>query len=362
MSHDRDIQSSLLHDGGASSEAPPFVLPTRYSKRTAATVCAFRDAQNKPAVAVFNGTSYAHIDNLQDDVIALVDSTGAKVVEYSYDAWGRIMRRAGAMANTPGSPNPFRCRGYVYDEEIGLYYLCSRYYFPVQCRFIISNNKQDEASGHFAYNLFCYCANNPIQYSDPSGYDLWDTFTDALYETWVAPWVNRYEEMCAAPNAYTISNYLTGGLVDNIKGAVVPDKPLSLDHWLDSFATVSIGYSFYSGIRINIPQKIPADPVEKALKQLSQTNLRPGQTVLSRSRVLSITNNFDPQLAQSYVYTSNGVRYLVEGHHTTVASVILDKGTCMNMGIATNQIPSAQNIYWWRKWWEIWKKTIKIIP
>ena len=32
--------------------------------------------------------------------------------------------------------SPFRYRGYVYDEETGLYYLRSRYYNPVWGRFV----------------------------------------------------------------------------------------------------------------------------------------------------------------------------------------------------------------------------------
>ena len=52
---------------------------------------------------------------------------------------------------------------------------------------------------------------------------------------------------------------------------------------------------------------------------------------------------------------------MVDGHHTTVASVILEKSTCMNMGCATNQLPSAMNVYWARKWFEIGKKVIELI-
>ena len=70
----------------------------------------FYDAQNKPAVVVFNGTAYAYLYNLQGDVIGLVDTNGSKVVEYRYDAWGRIMSRTGAMTNTLGLLNPFRYR------------------------------------------------------------------------------------------------------------------------------------------------------------------------------------------------------------------------------------------------------------
>ncbi|MEA4933535.1 MAG: RHS repeat-associated core domain-containing protein [Lawsonibacter sp.] len=40
------------------------------------------------------------------------------------------------MANTLGKDNPFRYRGYVWDEETGLYYLRSRYYDPSWGRFV----------------------------------------------------------------------------------------------------------------------------------------------------------------------------------------------------------------------------------
>ena len=87
-------------------------------------------------MVTFNGTAYAYLYNLQGDVIALIDSNGKKVVEYKYDAWGRILSKTGTMASTLGTLNPFRYRGYVYDEETGLYYLRSRYYNPEWDRFV----------------------------------------------------------------------------------------------------------------------------------------------------------------------------------------------------------------------------------
>ena len=54
---------------------------------------------------------------LQGDVIALIDSNGKKGVEYKHDAWGRVLSKTGTMASTLGTLNPFRYRGYVYDEE-----------------------------------------------------------------------------------------------------------------------------------------------------------------------------------------------------------------------------------------------------
>lgn len=45
------------------------------------------------------------------------------MVEYKYDAWGKLLQTAGTLASTLGKLNPLRYRGYVYDEESGLYYL-----------------------------------------------------------------------------------------------------------------------------------------------------------------------------------------------------------------------------------------------
>ena len=66
--------------------------------------------------------------------------------------------------------NPFRYRGYYYDTETGLYYLNSRYYDPSIGRFInaddISYIQPTDING---LNLYAYCGNNPVMYTDPNG-------------------------------------------------------------------------------------------------------------------------------------------------------------------------------------------------
>lgn len=103
------------------------------------------------------------------------------------------------------------------------------------------------------------------------------------------------------------------------------------------------------------------DPVKGALQQLNTTNIRPGQTTISRSRVIEIAQNYNTIKAQSSVYSSGGTKYLVDGHHTLVARTMLGKGSGPNMGFPTNQMPSATNIYWSKYWYEFWKTAIKII-
>ena len=96
----------------------------------------FYDAQNRPAVVVYNGTAYAYVKNLQGDIVAILDENGNTVVSYGYDAWGAPLWCTGELAETLGKVQPFRYRGYVFDEETGFYYVSSRYYDPEIGRFI----------------------------------------------------------------------------------------------------------------------------------------------------------------------------------------------------------------------------------
>ena len=71
-----------------------------------------------------------------------------------------------------GEMNPFRYRSYVYDEETGLYYLQSRYYDPQTGRFLNAddiNNLEITSLELLGGNLFAYCNNNPLIFSDIDG-------------------------------------------------------------------------------------------------------------------------------------------------------------------------------------------------
>ena len=47
----------------------------------------------------------------------IVDAAGSAVVEYGYDAWGKVLCTKGSKAEGVGKDNLFRYRGYAYDEE-----------------------------------------------------------------------------------------------------------------------------------------------------------------------------------------------------------------------------------------------------
>ena len=62
----------------------------------------FYDAQNRPAVVVYNGTAYAYVKSLQGDIVAILDENGNTVVSYGYDAWGAPLWCTGELAETLG--------------------------------------------------------------------------------------------------------------------------------------------------------------------------------------------------------------------------------------------------------------------
>lgn len=129
------------------------------------------------------GNNYLFKKNLQGDIIEIWGTADGssrsdfrKLVTYTYDAWGNITSMVDTTDNwyRVGTANPFRYRGYYYDNESGLYYLQSRYYDPVTGRWLnpepnVYYGLFDEAAKLLKVNTFAYCANSPTNYKDETG-------------------------------------------------------------------------------------------------------------------------------------------------------------------------------------------------
>ncbi|WP_152453850.1 RHS repeat-associated core domain-containing protein [Microbulbifer sp. THAF38] len=146
-------------------------------------------------------TQYLHKD-LQGSLDVITDSTGqvAKDTDgnklvYSFDAWGKRRNAlswkqiAGAPANTVsalsvGAFNHLSSnRGYTGHEmldEVGLIHMNGRVYDPTLARFVSADPMIDGVTSVQGYNRYAYVHNNPLTYTDPSGYSSWNKYRDAF--------------------------------------------------------------------------------------------------------------------------------------------------------------------------------------
>ena len=110
--------------------------------------------------------------------MAVYNASGTEVMKITYDAWGNFTDTVNNSSSVPTTEQlqalaiPFRYRGYMYDQETGFYYLNSRYYDPAMHKFLNADSISflGANSDLIGYNLYAYCSNNPVMYSDPSGH------------------------------------------------------------------------------------------------------------------------------------------------------------------------------------------------
>ncbi len=75
--------------------------------------------------------------------------------------------------------------GGIYDASTGLYYLNARYYDPADKRFLTEDTYRGSENDPNTLHLYAYCANNPVNYVDPSGH-FWETVIDVASIGWSA--------------------------------------------------------------------------------------------------------------------------------------------------------------------------------
>ena len=109
---------------------------------------------------------YYHQDE-QLSTALITDAIGNIQNYYQYDAFGWELEK------TEYTSNRIRYTGQQYDVQTEQYYLRARYYNPFIGRFL-----QEDAYLGDGLNLYMYCANNPVMYYDPSGYEYIDKLFD----------------------------------------------------------------------------------------------------------------------------------------------------------------------------------------
>jgi RHS repeat-associated protein len=136
----------------------------------------------------YNNDVYVYEKDIFNNVIALhkVGASSNPVAKYSYDAYGNTkVLNSNGTENTSstfiGNINPFRYRSYYFDNETGFYYCQSRYYVPCLRRWLTMDDLSYlDSKSIYGLNLYAYCNNNPIMYSDDGGHFAFSSFAIAL--------------------------------------------------------------------------------------------------------------------------------------------------------------------------------------
>lgn len=132
----------------------------------------FYDDKGNVFAMKYQNEMYFYRKNLFGDILGILDSHGTELVKYEYNSWGKLLNLTDYSSNGLGRRNPFRFKGYYYDEELGMYYLNSRYYDPETGRFVNADDVSligKVPSKLTDKNLYVYCDNNSIIRIDSEG-------------------------------------------------------------------------------------------------------------------------------------------------------------------------------------------------
>ena len=114
---------------------------------------------------------YLYNKDIQGGTSSLVKEDGSADATYQYTDFGETTIHGDDQAK-----NEVCYTGGIYDQSTGLYYLNARYYNPEDGRFMTEDSYRGEIMNPEIGHLYVYCANNPVNYVDPSGH-----FAAAMY-------------------------------------------------------------------------------------------------------------------------------------------------------------------------------------
>lgn len=126
-----------------------------------------------------NDTRFFHTDHL-GSIAVVTNETGAVVARFSYDPFGNRTTVSGDATVTHHG-----FTGHELMEEVGLINMNGRIYDPALARFMSADpNIQAPGNGQ-NFNRYSYVFNNPLSYTDPTGY--W-SLIGSLQSAWKSVW------------------------------------------------------------------------------------------------------------------------------------------------------------------------------
>jgi RHS repeat-associated protein len=119
---------------------------------------------------------YVYTDHIGS--ILTVTDGNSNTYNQSFDAWGNYRNSDGTYSGNPPSGNPsWLYRGFTGHEHLAQMQLINangRLYDPLINSMLSADNNINDPANTQSYNRYSYCLNNPLKYSDPSGFTVTD--------------------------------------------------------------------------------------------------------------------------------------------------------------------------------------------
>lgn len=178
---------------------------THYIRAGGAVIATF----TTHSVGAKKSLQYLHRDHLGSTVMVTND-TGGIIAKYSFDAWGK-RRNADWSAILTDTTGLNADRGFTGHEHYDLFDLVDmngRIYDPVIGRFISPDPYIQDITNLQSLNRYSYVMNNPLSYTDPSGYFFKSLFKGIgnIFKAIASNW----RELVVAAVAITVA-IATGG-------------------------------------------------------------------------------------------------------------------------------------------------------
>ena len=187
-----------------------------------------------------NDILYLHKDN-QGSTISITDKDGKVVQQFIYDPWGKQYSVSTSSLFSTYS-NPGDSKGYTGHKMINdfdVIHMGGRTYNPILGRFMQADPFIQAPSNLQNYNRYSYVLNNPMSYTDPSGYffkaigkfvkKYWRVivaavvtyFTAGAASGWAASWGFAAGTMGNAVVAGAMTGFIGGAVATgNLRGAL----------------------------------------------------------------------------------------------------------------------------------------------
>jgi uncharacterized protein (TIGR02594 family) len=211
-------QDGAILTAGKSGKVPPGQLNTKGSS----------GGGSEPSTSTVESFQYYfHADHL-GSTSYITDASGEVYQHLEYFAFGETFVEEHSNTNR----TPYLFNGKELDDETRLYYYGARYYDARTSIFIATDPHAENYSGWTPYN---YCANNPLNITDPNGMDWYDidgniqwkdhtgdlTIGDNTYKSLGSDFIGKHKE--TGQRIHYAANGQSGALLD--EAVVVGEKP-----------------------------------------------------------------------------------------------------------------------------------------